>query len=581
MFAKNFTTRRRFSVLLSLFFCAAFTALIFYEESNFLETNWPQKTVNIPGKTPANLPFKNGKVLLPLGFRFPKYTLRNHLKGTSGEHWPRFQLSESEDLDLPPHKTGRFKKSKSVLYGFSRNDDCGSKTNLKLAVDKSKSVPLNLNKTFEIFLEEAETYGDTYNKHLRQLLEKYMEGDKIEKHWFRFSGTSVWLKDYNVHFVVSRLIMTENGERNNPKISLPLAQVFDENWRELDVRLVFPGNSVDGDAGFRLQGQAFYLYRFPRILPIPFTLEQDGDLCGTEDPRMMLVESRNGHEEPIVVFNAFHKEKPQGEEIPFALGYRSIFMSFPFQVQKGKQIQGADTEETKNQWFSLTKQLTIKGEKKNKIEKNWIPFVSGAREFQEHVFLVTLFDPLKVIRCDLWTSNGECSVQEGNADSSVGALRGGTPLISIFRTKDDQHETFVGFARAHLTDCGCGHHFYRPNLVVVARKGKTWSVTHVSSSVELEVRGLPWNPDERICNSVNAIIPNGIEFWDLEKDLMSLDVSVTDLTVERVHVKGVLKALKEARYWEPTSAENSKGPMKCALDKSKEFCMIYGMQHQE
>ncbi|GEQ66633.1 hypothetical protein JCM33374_g296 [Metschnikowia sp. JCM 33374] len=492
-------------------------------------------------------PSRNRKVLLPAGFHFPKMAVKSHLSGTSAESWDVVQLEDSQVLECPPIEPGPYKVTDTGLYKLSNENECNKKEhNARIATDISRHLSLDLEKIFEIFEEEAHTYGDTYNQHIRPVFKEYMGEEKHSSNWFRFSGSSVWLKDFNIHFVVSRLMITENGNRVNPRLSMLLAQVFDEQWNEIeDVRLVFPSNNGEGASRFRVNGQDFTSYRFPRILPVPFVLGGSGFYWGAEDPRMTLVRNKNGHDEPLVVFNAFQTKEVVEEDGKTQIkGFRSIFMCFPFQVQKGKQLLEGNRETTDDHYFTHTKQVIIDGEPERVVEKNWTPFVSSGGEYTKHVMFATSFEPFKVIKCDLWTDSPTCQVEESQ-NGDVGQLRGGTPLVSIKRVDAEDKEFFAGLARSHLTHCGCGIHFYRPNLVVVARIGTTWSLAQVSSSVDLGMDLIPWDDEER------------------------------------VNVHGVLKALNDSRYWEFAVGENTVSPIKCAQERSNEFCKAYAAKVQK
>ncbi|OBA22061.1 hypothetical protein METBIDRAFT_40217 [Metschnikowia bicuspidata var. bicuspidata NRRL YB-4993] len=486
----------------------------------------------------------------------------------------------SEVKTLPPHETGNFSSTQDTVFGPARNQKCeelGKVT--ELFRDESVNLPLNLTNIFHIFREEALKYGDTYNQHLIPVLEPFMVEEKFETAWYRLSGSSVWLKDYNVHLVVSRLLVSEFELQDHPRLSVLLAQVFDEAWNEIDdVRLVFPTNNVEGSPGFETGDAHFHLFRFPRILPLPFDIGQVHKYWGAEDPRMTLVTNKNGHQEPLITFNAFHVKSDIDKSQPDVEGKRSIFMSLPFQFQRGKQIEAADTDATTEQWFARTRQLRIEGEQEQKIDKNWVPFVTGADGPNEHVMFAALLDPLKVIRCDLWTNNTECALEHAEP-GEVGRLRGGTPLTSVKIIEEEDREYFVGLARANLQKCGCGNKFYRPNIVVLARTGKRWKLTRVSSFVDLGMEIQLWRLNENVCTRVNAMIPNGIEFWDLQNDIMSVEASVSDKTVERVHLKGVLKALEDMNYLEIPGNIGMESPVHCALKASADFCKAYGDLH--
>lgn len=577
MILETIRKRRRICALIALILCINFTVMVFFYRGDYII--YPSYQVDAPTLA---LRSRHRKVLLPAGFQFPNLSLKNHLKLTSGKDWEVYQLKDWETRKLPPLEPGRFKTTEFFLYKLSENTDCNRKENMKIGTDESEKLSLNLTKVFEIFREENEVYNDSYNRHILPLFERYIEPDKFGLHWFRFSGSSVWLKDFNVHFVVSRLVFTENSLRENPRVSVLLAQIFDEQWQEIeDVRLVFPTNDLENSSSFRIKEQSFILERFPRIIPVPISVGETGLYWGAEDPRMTLVKHKNRYEEPIIVFNAYQGKEVVTNGESKVEGFRSIFISFPFQRQRGKHLMPLGNDSTKDDIFIRTNQVMIEGSKESRIEKNWSPFVSSAGEYNSHVYFATLLAPLKVIKCKLWVENSKCSVEKDEGGGRVGALRGGTPLISLKKMENEDKEFFFGLARAHLTNCGCGGQFYRPNLVVVVRNGSKWSLSHVSSSIDLGMKVIPWPQGANLCEGVDAMIPNGIEWFDRERDLLSVDLSISDATVERVTIHGLLKALEKAKYWEEEAPEHTISPVKCAMEASVEFCKNYGAQFQK
>ncbi|KAM9900406.1 hypothetical protein OXX69_009097 [Metschnikowia pulcherrima] len=578
MLHRPLLSKRRLSVIISLFACAAFSTLIFFHEEPLpAETNW----VNPPlkQKTPG-IRSKARNVLLPAGIHFPRYALREHLSDTESEEWQILQLKKTSVMEYPPHEPGRFKSTEPFLFSRFEDSKCAlEESKIVFAADTPAKVPVNLNTTFQIFNEEAEQYDDSYNQFLRPHIEKYLSPDALENSWHRFSGTSVWLKDYSVHLVVSQLVFAEDGDRNKPKFSLPLAQIFDEKWDEVeDVRVVFPSNNVTGTPGFEVNNKTYISHRFPRILPIPFAIEEDGKNWGTEDLQMTLFQNDFGRDEPVLVFSSFHLN---GEiEQDHSTGIRSVFMSYPFQVQVGKNIGRFEDESANKHVFTRTKQLKLEGEPEKPVEKNWVPFYNTYGDNQTHVMFATRLEPLKIIKCELWTENGECVVEHPGNEKKLSPLRGGTPFVSVKRIEADDREYFIGFAAAHLQDCGCGRRFYRPNIVVVERRGKKWSIVQVSTSVDIGAKISFWKPEGKVCEGVNAVLPRGIEFWDFDRDILSLDLSVNDIAVEKVHLSGVLKALEDTKYWEVKDYEKGESPVSCALDYSRDFCKAFGLENQ-
>lgn len=54
-----------------------------------------------------------------------------------------------------------------------------------------------------------------------------------ESQWLRFGGSSVWLDEFQVHYMVSRVLFLHNGVPNKGYVSFFYIQLFDQNWKEL------------------------------------------------------------------------------------------------------------------------------------------------------------------------------------------------------------------------------------------------------------------------------------------------------------------------------------------------------------
>ena len=67
----------------------------------------------------------------------------------------------------------------------------------------------------------------------------------IDKFWYRFSGSAIWLDQYQVFFMISRIIYSPKGIKNQPVLSLTYAQIYDKNWNEIHGRLVVPSNNLN------------------------------------------------------------------------------------------------------------------------------------------------------------------------------------------------------------------------------------------------------------------------------------------------------------------------------------------------
>lgn len=548
------------------------------------------------------LPFHQ-KVLLPAGFKFDLKVLRRHLWNTASKDWP-LEQRRRRIQQAPGKSKSRFVPHEPVnLYHAAKDlpkEQCDTLLNSTmdgLEVNSRRTLPVNFTSIMLIFLEEHDHYKDPYYQEISPFFMKSlrvaMKKDLLPAFWYRLSGSSVWLSDHNVHLVVLRLLFSELKTRNNPTVSFILAQVFDKDWKELkDVRIVFPTNhQEDPNApGFEANGQRFNSYRFPRLMPVPFAVEgrnPGSRFLGSEDPRIILIKNPKGYEEPMIAFNAKHFKMVPDKEDKLKENrkdFRTMFVARLFQLQKGKGGVDTDVHPLSNDmWYVRTDELRVKGVDRPGKAKNWTPMISEVdRErsggFDRSVIFVTQLGNLGVIKCDLIDHPGECSI-EYSRKGGVGDMRGGLPLLSVnfLLEKSDiptsqllppGREVFVGFARAHLMHCGCGNSFYRPNLLVITKDEvnttvkdelitkSVYKVSHISGFLSLHVPIDPWQIDRpfAMCHGVNALIPNGVSDWlmsSLDKvdgrwvadDKLSIAFSVSDFSVDRVEIKGILTTL--------------------------------------
>ncbi|ODQ81271.1 glycosyltransferase family 91 protein [Babjeviella inositovora NRRL Y-12698] len=348
-----------------------------------------------------------------------------------------------------------------------------------------------------------------------------LEGDHVSHHWFYFSGDSVWLQDYGVHFHVTRVFFSRDGIRSHPKFSVLYAQLYDADWREVKGMLQLQTSAPvkPKETFFLGLFRSFLpsqLYRrenefldgpltsstnmkFPQILPIPFRQNSESFL-GPEDPRITLRKNPLGFEEPMIVFNM--KSYELGNK-------RCLHTYFPF------------TE-------TLTP-LLIQGYPPLGNQKNWVPFFDPTEAVNTHAQFLYNLNPLEVLNCDLAT--GACRFIQGSAagnsvlklnDLKLSKMRGGStlwPIPDALQTKlSTGKRLWVGFARAHLVNCGCGDSMYRPNLFVLQQNTFTgeYEVLANSEFLDFDVEITPWkNPpgEDPVCEGVNVLIPNGISYW--------------------------------------------------------------------
>lgn len=441
-------------------------------------------------------------------------------------------------------------------------------------------------------------------------LEKHIKEKSCDKHWYKFAGTSVFLKEYGVHLMISRMVYTPSLLRKDAILSLIYAQVYNQEWEELqNVELILPNFDEE---------PVYEKVRFPRFLATPFyhdSTQISKRWYGPEDARILLINNKYNMEEPLIIFNAFHrklrevkkekgffkfKNKAADSEFEY---FRSIFMSWPLRTQVGK----VNVDGTKNKTFDSIKynkvtELRRKDATRLPVQKNWSPFTSFDDKkvdgYDKSIYFIYEWEDLKVLKCPLDNFIGGVSdcdfvYKSEKKEGKVGPLRGGTELISIKNLNSnievsDDVEVWVGIARAHLTKCGCGNSMYRPNLVVLSRERRNFKVLNVSSFFSLDIDVIGWKVPEERCvkKEPSVLIPNGISSWSTHSneenkpsnDYVGITLSAGDSVDYIIYVKDLLLTL-----WKNMNIENygknaiyNDNPIYCAIKQSKEYCAEYG-----
>ncbi|EGV65856.1 hypothetical protein CANTEDRAFT_101950, partial [Yamadazyma tenuis ATCC 10573] len=510
-------------------------------------------------------------------------------------------------------------------------EECDSlKNTISVEINTPSSVDVSLHEILSKFLEEYET--NPYYKEMTPFflteLKLQLEYNVIDHYWYRLAGSSVWLEQYQAHFMISRILYTPKGQRNQPSVSLTYGQLFDKNWKELvNTKIIVPTNNLNTKPKKESQDGHYKIIKFPYFLPIPFWHDYDdteGKFYGPEDPRLMLVRNKAGYDEPLIIFNAHHRKLTHFDDdtddriLLKAEFYRSMFICWPWQFQKGKRnTDGFSDRVYDKNYYNKVVELKMKNQPRRGKQKNWTPFISVMERekdgYDKYVSFVYRWANFEVLNCDLIYGSGICAFTYRlspflSTREVVGPLRGGTGLVNINGLLGDRakkyiptdREVWVGLARAHLDSCGCGKNMYRPNLVVVTKdtiheNENMYKISQVSSSISLDIPIIGWdllNPQD-VCTGPNILIPNGISNWDIIdiehgdddfEDYMTLSLSISDYTVHRINVKGLLKKLIRVNdghiFNEMVDTENLEGfnndNVLCALKGSAEFCYQYG-----
>lgn len=461
----------------------------------------------------------------------------------------------------------------------------------------------------ENFLSREVTHDDEKEMNEREI---------IQRNWFQFGGSSVWLESQQCFVVYSRVIYSPIGIKNRPHVSLVRAQAYDRNWNEIkgkripyfDIQqpkdMVMALQQIDKELGLsdcdllaseplaydaciventrhRMTAQnrresilSKYYITYPTILEIPF--RTDGDWKGPEDPHVILRKTKNG-EEPVVVFNIYDRD----------LGRRVMMAHLPH-----RKID------------PLIK-FSIRGREQKELEKNWTPFFhqnlgesSVSRGFLHFIYS---FSPLEILKCSL--NDGYCEmvfeaetlkITEANR---FGGIRGGTqfmPLPDILPGIKGQ-QLWVGFPKQHIEDCGCGSHYYRPMFSILVEHDGVYSQEAMVPAIGFNRDVLSWDLKGTYCKDINIMSPNSVAFWEIVnqdpqaktfEDYLTLTFSEADSNTRVLTLKGMLNFIlgiyREKDILEKfeinDEADNIIGQtMRCVVHSAFDYCKLYGETH--
>lgn len=496
---------------------------------------------------------------------------------------------------------------------------------VKVDVSKVESLSKSLLQIITKFKKDNSPYYRELEPFWKNEIDNQIKSETVDQHWYRLAGSSVWLEEYGVHFFISRIIYSPSGVRNAPTISLTYAQLFNDQWQELeDSELIVPSNNPDVGNQLVLNDQIFTNMKFPGFLSVPSYHDPTrGKFYGPEDPRIILVRNPKGYDEPLIVFNAYQRKIESSHlvneddqkvlEVKFGF-YRSMFMCWPWQFQRGKaNIDDLVNPDYRHHIYNRLIELRRFNIPRIKNQKNWTPFVSyherAKNNFDNYIYFIYRWNNLEVLRCDLANVVGESNCQfeyRLNEDlpenDPVGELRGGTQLVNVNELLQQygkiypeiapllqrfprNREIWLGFARAHLKNCGCGQDMYRPNMVIITKdvvkrqieetdynnkkiirtvNKNVFKISHLSSFVSFDLPIVGWdvNHKNRVCvnGQPNILIPNGISDWTLQRvsssdgtngnddirgiqDYLTLSTSSGDSTTDIVHIRGILNEL--------------------------------------
>ncbi|CCC71990.1 hypothetical protein NCAS_0J00100 [Naumovozyma castellii] len=450
----------------------------------------------------------------------------------------------------------------------------------------------------------------------------WSEEEIINKHWFRFGGSSVWLDKYECHLVFSRVLYARKGVRDHPHVSMIRAQAFDRDWNEikekripyndithpkdLDLELkkldhelgLFPCDSIkhnteEFDACVvehtkskivtekrKEKIMSRYFLTYPTVLDIRYRAA--GDWLGPEDPHVIVRKTKD-IEEPVVIFNMY-----DGGE-----GARRVFSFMP--SRKNTPL--------------LKFNINDSGRKFNSWEKNWTPFfhqhLAESAFSRGSIHFIYTFSPLEILKCSL--NDGVCSMVfeaktlDLSKDNKFGGWRGGTQYIPLPEVLPQvkNKQIWVGFPKLHIDRCGCGLKFYRPMLSLLVESNGAYHQELAVPDIDFDMDVLSWDQKGTHCGQLNVLSPNAISYWEVAsqahhskkyEDYMALSFSEADANTRVIVLRGILNYILEI-YEKKAIMEDfevsSKSDLiigrtlKCVVQKAKEDCKAYGKSHPE
>lgn len=442
----------------------------------------------------------------------------------------------------------------------------------------------------------------------------------IEKKWYEFGSSAVWLESQECYVVYSRVIYSSNHIKNHPHLSLVRAQAFDRDWKELKGKKIpyvdVPApkdmkaamSQVDEELGISdcsvhksnhlaydaclventRNGLAaekrresilskFYM-TYPTILNIPF--KTDGDWKGPEDPHVVLRKTENG-EEPVVIYNIQDEDLDRRIMVAF-LPHRKIDPMVKFSIG-GREQRG--------------------------LEKNWTPFfhrnVGESLMSRGFIHFIYSFSPLEILKCSL--NDGLCNlVFEADTlkiseENKFGGIRGGTQFIALpdVLPQVDGEQMWIGFPKQHIDNCGCGSVYYRPMFSVLVERDGVYSQEMMVPALGFNMDVLAWDLKTTACKDTNILSPNSIAYWGVFgqdphtrkfDDYLILTVSEADSNTKVVTLKGILNYIlgiyREKDIMEKFAINDQADDiigqtLHCLISSAFDICKKYGEAHPE
>lgn len=379
-------------------------------------------------------------------------------------------------------------------------------------------------------------------------------------HWYKKSGSSVWLPEEQLHMVSSTVMYAPQG-KNKALASFIRLQLFDSEWNEIKGRRIRYSDLEETEIDtvlteYTKTREERHLdrisFKFPSILSIPMDAKSSkGDsTLGPEDPRILYKDGEY-QSEPVIIFNMISN------------GKRNMFSVFPLRPPQGPHLLHPITK-FKN--IGTNAHTTLKS------DKNWIPFfdslkIGDSKTSRGSLYFAYTLDPLVIFKCSL--DSGKCTKVQDNIEFSQYAkegqayLRGGTSFTpvprQIIQTLNDgdyqkRLQMWVGFPKLLVKDnkstCGI-QNLYRPSLSLLIKEDGVFRIELLTDVFDFGLSVASECPKKGDSSIISA---HGISFWDIAStgiqdtdgsipyynDYMGLIVGESDQKIELIVLKNVL-----------------------------------------
>lgn len=373
-------------------------------------------------------------------------------------------------------------------------------------------------------------------------------------HWYKTSGSSVWLPDEQVHLVASTVLYAPEGP-TEALASFIRLQLFDADWNEVKGRRIRYSDLSEAEIDdvlteYSKTKEDRHLdrisFRFPSILSIPIDVKLGKGTIGPESPRVLYKDGEY-HSEPVIIFNMLSGDK------------RNMFAVFPLRPPQGPKLLHPVVK-FKN--FGNNAHTMLKS------EKNWIPFfdslkIGDSKTSKGNMYFAYTLDPLVIFKCSLDT--GKCAKVQDNmgfskfAEQGTTYLRGGTSFTpvprQIIQTLNDgdyqkRLQMWIGFPKFLIKVDQCGN-IYRPTLTLLIKEDGVFRLELMTEPIDF---GLPPAEECSKNGEPSIISAHGISFWDIAAtgmqesdstipyyhDYMGIIVGESDTKIELIVLKNVL-----------------------------------------